>query len=310
MQEIIKPIPLRLERSRYEINEVFPHFESKHIEHIKNLLFVISEVNKSLLCHTLPDSTMHEVLREIRKIAQPHEEEAGVKLTTFTMQQIALDYLYYTKGGGESDEIPLSLSLRSRLMNGYYDSVYEDVPNLVMQGVGTLPVTYSGDIRDLLAPVAVTLVPTPNGLRTFIEIAEIQYPQTDEHAVISFSERKVVTINDKNVILPDELIDLWFRVEELEAERQKKKDQPKELIELKRRMRGLTIRVAEKLAKDISNKYKSVSIGRLPFDEEDILYDSTHSFLMCARRFQVRLCKSLFFHTLFHRVKAVIVTKL
>lgn len=310
MREIIDPTPLRLERSRYEVSEVFPRFEGRHKTHIKNLLKVVGEVNDGLIHHTSPGAFLNEVTETIKKLAHPYEEELGVRLTTFTVQQIALDFLYFKKGGGESDELPLSISLRSRLPNGCYESMYENVPNLLMQSVGTLPVTYSGDIRDLLAPVAVTIAPTDCGeLRTFIEVGEVVYPSTKEHAVIRFSDHQIVTINDSPITLPDELIDVWFFIEEMEAGR-KKKDQPKELIQAKQKARRLAIRVAETLARSISKKYNSASVGRLPFEKKDIFYDSSHSFLTSQRRFQERFYQSLGYHTLFHRVKTEYVTEL
>lgn len=309
MHDIINPVPLRFERSRFNIHEVFPHYEEKHLVHINNLLAVVNEAIEGLKRHPSPGPFLNEVAQTIKEIIKPHEENYGVRLTTFSLQQIGLDYLYYLKGGGESNTIPLSLSLRSRLNNGYYNSIYENVPNLAMQSIGTLGVAYSGDFRDLLAPSAVTIVPTDDGLRTFIEVSDVEHPSTKEHATVEFSDHSVITINGERITLPDDLIDTWFLIEELEAGR-KKKDQPRELIEAKQRSRRLSIRAYERLAKSISKKYNSVSIGRLPFKKKDILYDSNHSFLVSQRRFQERFYQSLGFHTLLHRVKTEYVTKL
>lgn len=309
MHDIINPIPLRFERSRFNIHEVFPHYEEKHLMNINNLLKVVDEAIEGLKRHSSPGPFLKEVAQVIKEMIKPHEEEYGVRLTTFTIQQIGLDYLYYLKGGGESNVFPLSLSLRSRLNNGYYNSVYENVPNLAMQNIGTLRVTYSGDFRDLLAPSAVTIIPTEDGLRTFIEVADIEYPRTKEHVHVEFSDHSVVTINGKAITLPDELIDTWFLIEELEAGR-KKTNQPKVLIEAKQRSRRLSIQTSERLAKSISKKYNSASIGRLPFEKKDIHHDFNHSFLVSQRRFQERFYQSLGFHTLLHRVKTEYVTEL
>lgn len=301
---------LRFERTKFEVVEVFPDYTEQDIRVLKEMIGATAAIIKELRYPTftkplLLNVNLHDVTKQIKLILSEMKDlRKPATPTGSSVQQIALDHIYRTKGKAKASHYLPSVTMRSTVSNGYYDHLISRPPSMLLQRLGAIHCRYDGDPRDLLQPFAITITEVGDTIRTFIELREP--PKTKKGYVrVGFDEKSIITLNDKRFPISQDLIDLFLDIEELESLKVEGEMDSKILREMKVKSRKLILKSGEAISRFVTDSFDHIEIGQLPFDSDALHYCYDNTFTVNSQRLQKRIYSSLEYYSLAHKITAV-----